>query len=287
MRSPRRSPLMLAMLAAGAVSAALIVLPRWSAAREQRAREAAFEKADRSGQSGPLLTCPPPGPDLDAFLAGQQGAGTPSTDLWAPVCRAARTSPLRITVVSTDRDQFSQCRALQRNPWARFDCASEEALRFLADPGQKRTWARRWASGGELLWMSSAPLAWDGRLVSEHRARLLRWLAMLFIGWTGWRGLRRSRLAAAAHRIERRANGAGLPFDAELALHRMLGERWSSLPGDLGEEYLIRLDAGGSKAEADRWYRGQVARAAFPVAAQALRRAIEGTASRLFFSRTP
>jgi hypothetical protein len=262
------------LLVAAAISAPLAILavPRWTAAREINARNAAFANQERTAPIAMLPVCPQPGPALDGFLEQRQSfvPGQPPA-LWIPVCRVTNAPPTQVTVVSSDRQSWSNCLDRRRLPYVtHFDCALDEPLRFLANPADRRTWARIKSGDREMpsIWITGAPLAWNEDLVSEHRSRLLFWLALFSGAWIVWNSGTRVRVSLAARGIEKRAGCPDVPAGAEFLLHYLLGEHFSSLPGDLGEEYLSKRELGTSKSEADRWYRQQVRLSVTPLLAR-------------------
>jgi hypothetical protein len=266
--------LLLLSAAAILLPAAIFAVPRWTAAHETDARNAALANQERTAHIAALPPCPQPGPELDGFLEQRQSVppGQPPS-LWIPVCRVTEAPPTQVTVVSSDRQSWSTCLERRRIPYATgFDCALDEPLRFLASPGDRRTWARIKAGDRETpsIWISGAPLAWNEKLVAEHRSRLSFWLALLSSLWVVWNSSSRVRLSLAAHRVEKRAGSPDVPAHAEFVLHCLLGGHFTSLPGDLGEEYLSKRGSGARKSEADRWYCQQVFLSVAPLLASRL-----------------
>jgi hypothetical protein len=253
---------------ASALSFLVMIVPRWTAGWEEARRESVFERTLSQSVADTLSVCPPAGPELDAFLATSQSRLI-GDQLWVPVCSVKQPSLGKIIVVTRTRTGLSECK--KRDLWtpSSLDCALDEPLRYLADPNEGRTWARRQAGSRqseEAIWMSSRPLAWQDHLVAEHR----QWMT-LFLGILTTLYLVAVRLRLAIH-LQAACHGEGEPEPprgSELFLHAVLGRRSRSLPGDLSEEYAVRLKA-GNKREADRWYRWQVLNSAMPVVARRL-----------------
>ncbi len=234
----------------------VIIVPRWTAALEEARRESVFKRSVSQSVVDALSACPPAGPELDTFLATSQSR-LAGDRLWVPVCRIMH------------RTGLAEC--MKRDTWtpSNLDCALDEPLRYLADPNQGRTWARRQAGlrqSDDAIWMSSQPLAWQAHLVAEHRQLLALFLGMLTAFYFVAVRLRLAiHLRTACHGEDEPET----PPAAELFLHAVLGRRSRSLPGDLSEEYAVRL-ASENKGETDRWYRWQVLHSVLPVVAQRL-----------------
>jgi hypothetical protein len=253
---------------ASAFSFLLIIVPRWTASWEEARRESVFKRTASQSVADALSVCPPAGPELDAFLAASQSRLT-RDQLWVPVCRVMQPSLGKIIVVTRTRSGLAEC--MKREMWtpSSLDCALDEPLRYLADPNEGRTWARRQAGGRqseEAIWMSSQPLAWQDHLVAEHRQFMALFLGMLTAFYFAAVRLKLAiYLRAACHGDDEPEP----PPAAELFLHAVLGRRSRSLPGDLSEEYGVRLKS-EDKRETDRWYRWQVLHSVMPVVARRL-----------------
>ncbi|HEV3198776.1 MAG TPA: hypothetical protein VGZ73_12740 [Bryobacteraceae bacterium] len=145
-------------------------------------------------------------------------------------------------------------------------CALEEPLSFLADDVARRTWARR--ESMDAIWMTSRSMAWRDHLIAEHRNWMAVGLALSGIVTLLIFSARRARYAFSMRAACHGAGEPGLPRNAELLLHWVLGRDCRSLPGDLSEEYSQKLENGFSRREADHWYRWQVFHSIAPVTAR-------------------
>jgi hypothetical protein len=264
----------------GALPALLMVVPRWTAGKAEARREAAFDLASQRIPDH-LVPCPPSGPERYKLL--EQHLVDNSSDLWIPVCRIAPLPAHRIIVVTTTRAELSDCNTGIAWKPAQVICALEEPLRFLADSRARRTWARREAT--DVIWTTSRAMAWQDHLVWEHR----QWMFEALIVPTGifalLLGVRRTRRAfiwrAACH-----APGEPVvPRNAELLLHWLLGQRCRSLPGDLSQEYALKLENGFPRREANLWYRWQIFHSIAPVIARRVEWALKGKVRRDWFVR--
>jgi hypothetical protein len=256
----------------GALAALLIVVPQWTAGKAEAKRETAFQTAIRRVIPEHLPLCPPPGPQRDAFLEQSAMTFKNSHDLWSPVCRIVRSPSHRILIMAATRGELNGCKL--EGVWkpANVICVLEEPLSMLADARTPRTWARRESMDG--IWMTSRPMAWQDHLVSEHREWIMLTLVLPATALLVLFGAQRTRQAfvwrAACHGPEE----PDVPRHAELLLHYVLGQRCRSLPGDLSEEYALRLQNGSSRREADLWYRWQVFHSIAPVAARRVESAL-------------
>jgi hypothetical protein len=253
-------------IAGGALIILLTALPHWTAVRAEANRKADFETASRRLIPGDLPLCPAAGPGRDAFLRRSAGALTGSSSLWVPVCRIAPLPAHYVVVTAKTRAELGGCDAARVWRPANVICFLDEPLGFLADSEARRTWARR-ESGG-IIWTTSAPMAWQDHLVSQHR----QWMMLgLFVPATLLvlvLAVQRTGYAFSMRATRRAEEELGLPANAEFLLHWVLGRSCRSLPGDLSQEYLDLLDAKLSRTEADRWYRWQVFHSIAPVMAR-------------------
>jgi hypothetical protein len=266
-----------AVMTVGTLVALFVTVPRWTAGRAEARRQAAFDDSARRAIPRDLPFCPAPGPQRDAFLEHSAAAFTSSSNLWIPVCRIAPLPVHRVLLMAATRAELSHC-------WANADsrrvsaCVLDEPLGLLADPKAARTWARR--EGGEAIWLTSRPMAWQEHLIAEHRQWMTLSLLFPTIAAFFVFGVRRTRYAFSMCAASRSPGDPDLPRNAELALHWVLGRRCHSLPGDLSEEYSGKLENGFPPQEADRWYRWQVFHSIAPVAARRIQAALTGKTSR-------
>jgi hypothetical protein len=162
-------------------------------------------------------------------------------------------------------------------------CALEEPLGFLADAGAQRTWARH--ENGGVIWMTAQSMAWNDHLVVEHR----QWMMLgLFLSATAaflLFAVRRTRYAFSMLVDCHGPEEPDLPRNAELLLHWVLGRNCRSLPGDLSEEYLQKLDNGCPVTEANRWYRWQVFHSIVPMTARRIEATLTSGFARDAFTR--
>ena len=254
--------------AAIALSFLVTIVPRWTAGWEEARRDNAFRQTVSQSVVNALPACPPAGPERDAFLATSQSRRA-GHQLWVPVCRVIQPSLGKIIVVTRTRTGLAEC--MKRDQWtpSSLDCALDEPLRYLANPYERRTWARRQAGerqSEEAIWMSAGPLAWQDHLVVEHRQLMVLFLGILLAFYFAAARLRLAiHLRAACHAGDEPVP----PPTAELFLHAVLGRRSRSLPGDLSEEYAVRLES-QDKRSTDRWYRWQVLHSLVPVMSRRL-----------------
>jgi len=276
-------PLATATILGGALGALLLTVPNWTARIAEAQREAAFESRVRSAIPADLPLCPLPGPQRDAFLDKSAAALKNSRDLWIPVCRIAPLPGKRIVIVAKTRAELSDCMDATVYRPDNVICALDEPLDLLGDSKATHTWARR--ESGEVIWTTSRSLAWQDHLVFEHRQWMM--LAFLLLGaatalvFGAWRLHGAFALRAACH-------GPGepdLPRHSELLLHWVLGRNANALPGDLGEEYLSKLEDGLTRKQADLWYRQQVFYSIAPVAARLVETALTHPIWRMFVRR--
>jgi hypothetical protein len=244
----------------------VIAVPRWTAAKTEIRREAAWRAESRTADFSRLPDCPFPGPQRDQFLERSAVALTRSRQLWVPVCRIVPFPDHRILIMTANRAELRDCDAGSAWRPANVFCGLEEPLGFLADARAPRTWARREA--GDAIWLTSQPMAWRDHLIAAHRLWMMAALEFSVTALLLLFGVRRTRRAfvwrAACH-------GPGepeVPGSAEFLLHWTLGHCCRSLPGDLTQEYAQMRENGFSRKEAGRWYRWQVFHSILSLAAR-------------------
>lgn len=242
-------------------------VPEWTASFEERHRTALLKETIKHPVSANIPDCPSTGPELDRFLETQQ-AEIAQPRLWKPVCQVVEPPLGKVIVVTTKRDELAACR--ESHPWtpANVRCKLDEPLRYLAQPGQPRTWARQQVTGQanqSIIWVTSRSLAWQEQLALEHQ---IRFCLILFFSvfatvaiWLTWRWKTALRLRAAGHEED----APHPPKMAELFLHWMVGKRGIALAGDLNQEYALNLENGWPKERADHWYRWQVLHSFWPL----------------------
>jgi hypothetical protein len=252
-----------------ALAALVFALPRWTASRIEARREAALEAQTLSIPAN-LPLCPFPGPERDAFLAS--AAAQKSSTLWRPVCRIAPLPDRRIVILSASRSELVNCAVTDVALQERISCVLNEPLRALADSRASRTVA--WREKRRAIWITSEALAWRDHLIVEQRrflALTLLTLALAFLAarrtWRtlDWRAACHGHIEADTPRVPRRA---------EFILLWVLGNRYRSLPGDLSEEFVWKVEHACPIHEANRWYRRQVVRSIAPVSARLLESAL-------------
>jgi len=261
----------------------LVIAPRWTAAQLEARRDAQLQAQIQTARPANLPPCPSPGPERDHFLEVSASALAGSLSLWAPVCRVVPLPAHHIVLVTKTRTELGHCEEASIWRPASVICAMEEPLGFLANARAARTSARR--EIGEMIWMTSQPMAWQDHLVVEHRERFLLGifgsvaLVLLFFG------ILRLRYASLTRESCHAADEPELPRNTELLLHWVLGRGCRSLPGDLSEEYVLKLESGLSLKEAHQWYRWQVMHSVAPVVARGIELAFRLGSRRNPFAR--
>jgi hypothetical protein len=248
-------------------------LPRWAARHEENRRESIFKAQSSQFVATNLPDCPPTGPELDRFLESAQQKAK-ETRLWHPVCRVPELPSGKVTVVITRRSELESC----ANRWtpSNMHCSLDEPLRYLADPDQKHTWARREVLdkyNRETIWISSRPMAWQGWLFIEYQNRiqfflvsLLGLLLIILVTFTLRQAIREQ------HNIHQEGEPKP-PRLAELMLLSMATPR-PAMVGDVNQEYSEMLELGYHRKAADQWYRLQVLRSVFPLVMHSFKRLI-------------
>ena len=267
----------------GVVAALLAAVPRWTAGKTEAERRTDFETAISRAIPANLPPCPLPGPERDSFLAQSASALSISKNLWVPVCRIAPLPAHRILIMTATRTDFRDCAAGSVWRPSNVLCALEEPLGFLADADARRTWARR--ERMDVIWTTSRSMAWQDHLVAEHRQWMTLGLLFSAIVALLFFGVQRARFAFSMRAACHGPGEPDLPRNAELLLHWALGRNCRSLPGDLGEEYLQKLDDGCSLEGANKWYRWQVFHSIAPVTARRVESIVTSGFARDAFTR--
>jgi hypothetical protein len=239
------------------------LVPGWTARWVEGHRKDALRQV--SGKTDSIPACPADDSFFE-FLGRHHAESGSRNALWRPVCRKAEP-PLGKVAVKTDRaESFRHCvEEMKLNRWGVAQCWLDPAVSFLEKPREPRTFARVTVAdiqGGEVVWITSEPLAWEGNLRLQHRLWMLLSMA---VGGSFWL-LRLSRRQWIEAGFLQQSLGVA-DVQPPMQLERLL---LCILPAfnvpqevdDLREAYAEMLSTEGL-ASANHWYRWQVRQSLF------------------------